>query len=77
MKKIRNVEHYFRNGGRGKKRRMMEGVNSNIIYLIYYKNFCKCHNVPPPSTTKILKIKKPNLQKKKKTYCKMDFSNFR
>jgi hypothetical protein len=23
---------------------MMEGVNSTIIY---YKNFCKCHNVPP------------------------------
>jgi hypothetical protein len=22
------------------------GVNSTIIYLIYYKNFCKCHNVP-------------------------------
>jgi hypothetical protein len=27
------------------------GVNSSIIYLIYCKNFCKCHNVPPPSTT--------------------------
>jgi hypothetical protein len=24
------------------------GVNSTMIY---YKNFCKCHNVPPPSTT--------------------------
>jgi hypothetical protein len=23
------------------------GVNSNMIYLIYCKNFCKCHNVPP------------------------------
>jgi hypothetical protein len=22
-----------------------------MIYLIYCKNFCKCHNVPPPSTT--------------------------
>jgi hypothetical protein len=27
------------NGGRG--------VNSSMIYLIYCKNFCKCHNVPP------------------------------
>jgi hypothetical protein len=27
------------------------GVNSNMIYLIYCKNFCKCLNVPPPSTT--------------------------
>jgi hypothetical protein len=25
------------------------GVNS--VYLIYFKNFCKCHSVPPPSTT--------------------------
>jgi hypothetical protein len=25
---------------------MMEGVNSSMIYLIHYKNFCKCHNVP-------------------------------
>jgi hypothetical protein len=23
----------------------------SMIYLIHYKNFCKCHNVPPPSTT--------------------------
>jgi hypothetical protein len=29
-----------------------DGMNSSKIYLIYFKNFCKCHNVPPPSTTK-------------------------
>jgi hypothetical protein len=23
------------------------GMNSTMIYLIYYKNFCKSHNVPP------------------------------
>jgi hypothetical protein len=28
---------------------MMEGVNSSMIYLIY-KTFCKCYNVPTPST---------------------------
>jgi hypothetical protein len=28
------------------------GVTSSLIYLIYCKNFCKCHNEPPPSTTK-------------------------
>jgi hypothetical protein len=28
-----------------------EGVNSSMIHLIYHKNFCECHNVPPPSTT--------------------------
>jgi hypothetical protein len=36
------------NGGR---------VNSTMIYLIHYKNFCKCHNVHSPSTT-IKKFKK-------------------
>jgi hypothetical protein len=27
------------------------GVNSSMIYLIHYKNFCKCHNLSSPSTT--------------------------
>jgi hypothetical protein len=30
---------------------MTEGVNSSMIYLIYCKNFRKCHNIPSPSTT--------------------------
>jgi hypothetical protein len=25
-------------------------VNSSMIYLVYCKNFYKCHNVPPSST---------------------------
>jgi hypothetical protein len=29
-----------------------EVVNSSMIYLIRCKNLCKCHNVPPSSTTK-------------------------
>jgi hypothetical protein len=33
------------------KKRMVEGVNSCMIYLIHCMNLCKCHNVPPPSTT--------------------------
>jgi hypothetical protein len=33
--------NYSRNGRRGEKRKM----------VTYCKNFCKCHNVPPPSTT--------------------------
>jgi hypothetical protein len=37
--------------GEGGRRKVVEGVNSNMIYLIYCKNFCKCHNVSPPSTT--------------------------
>jgi hypothetical protein len=32
---------------------MMEGVNSSMIYLIHYKNFCKCRNVPPAHQQKI------------------------
>jgi hypothetical protein len=23
------------------------GVNSSMTYLIYYKNLCECHSVPP------------------------------
>jgi hypothetical protein len=48
--KMRHVETIPRMG-RGAQRRMMEGENSSMIYLIYCKNFYKCHNVPPPSTT--------------------------
>jgi hypothetical protein len=34
------------------------GLNSSMIYLIYCKNFCKCHNVPQPSTIIKKKLKK-------------------
>jgi hypothetical protein len=37
-------------------RRGMKGVNSDMIYLIHCKKFCKCQNVPLPRTT-IKKIK--------------------
>jgi hypothetical protein len=30
---------------------MGEGVNSSMIYLIYCKYFCGCHNVSSPSIT--------------------------
>jgi hypothetical protein len=43
---------------------MVEGVNSNMIYLIYCKNFCKCHNVPPSSTT--IKKKEKIMEEKPK-----------
>jgi hypothetical protein len=36
-------------GGGGKE--SGRGMNSSIIYLIHCKNFCKCHNVSPLSTT--------------------------
>jgi hypothetical protein len=34
----------------------MEGTNSSVIYLIYCKNICKCHNVPQPSAIIIIII---------------------
>jgi hypothetical protein len=34
---------------------MMERVNSTTIYSIYYKIFCKCHNVPLKNKDKIEK----------------------
>jgi hypothetical protein len=34
------------------------GVNSSMMYLIHCKNLHKCYNVPPPSTTIILKFRK-------------------
>jgi hypothetical protein len=37
---------------------MVEGVNSSMIYLIYCKNFCKCHSTLPNTT-----IKKENFKK--------------
>jgi hypothetical protein len=38
----------------------MEEVNPSMIHLIHCKNFCKCHNVPPPGKT----IKKNEREKK-------------
>jgi hypothetical protein len=31
--------------------RALEVVDWSMMYLIHYKNLCKCYNVPPPSTT--------------------------
>jgi hypothetical protein len=42
----------FQEWGEKGWKKMMEGVNLIMIFLINYKNFCKCHNVPLPSTTK-------------------------
>jgi hypothetical protein len=40
--KMRSVETIMKSVG--EKRRMVEGMNSTVIY---YKNFYKYHNVPP------------------------------
>jgi hypothetical protein len=54
-------------------KRMMERVNSTMIYLIYYKNFCKCHNVPPPRTT--IKKKKKELPQVFQSHYIISYSN--
>jgi hypothetical protein len=41
--------------GRGRDRRMVEGVNSSMIYLIYCKNFCKCQCTPTQHNNKKIK----------------------
>jgi hypothetical protein len=41
--KMRHIETISRMEGDG-IRRIMEQVNSTMIYC---KNFCKCHNIPP------------------------------
>jgi hypothetical protein len=48
--KMRPVETVPGMGGQGIKEND-GGVNSSTIYLIYCKNFYKCHNVPLSSTT--------------------------
>jgi hypothetical protein len=42
-KRPQNIWAVKENGG---------GVNSSMIYLIYCKNLCKCHNASLPNTTK-------------------------
>jgi hypothetical protein len=38
-------------------KRMMEEMNSSMIYLMYCKNFCKCHMFLHPENNTKLKIK--------------------
>jgi hypothetical protein len=47
------------------------GGNSSMIYLIHCKNFCKCYNVPPLSTT--IKKKKKDEHTKKYINQKINF----
>jgi hypothetical protein len=47
--------------GEGRKKESGGGVNSSMIYLIHCKNFCKSHNVLPPSS--IIKKKKESVLK--------------
>jgi hypothetical protein len=37
---------------------MMVGVNSSMTYLMYCKNFCKCHNVPQHNYKKLPEVLK-------------------
>jgi hypothetical protein len=51
-----------------KENEMMEGVNSTMIYLVYYKNFYKCHNGPLAQPFKKLKINKEIRRKQMKKF---------
>jgi predicted adenine nucleotide alpha hydrolase (AANH) superfamily ATPase len=48
VKSVDTLKHVYHlqkeKKGRGGSKRMMEEVNSTMIY---FKNFCKCHNVLP------------------------------
>jgi hypothetical protein len=51
-------------------RRMMEEMNSSMIYLIHCKNLCKCHNVLLPSIIIIIIIiKKVGLARSRSIQC--------
>jgi hypothetical protein len=54
MEKMRPTDTTPGIGG-GKLKRMAERVNSSTMYLIYCRNFCKCHNVSPSKVIKYLK----------------------
>jgi hypothetical protein len=44
---------------------MIEGVNSIMMYLIYCKNFCKCHNVSLAQQFKKIFLKKKKPRRKR------------
>jgi hypothetical protein len=55
--KMRSVETIPGMRERGLKE-MVDRVKSSMIYLIYCKNFCKCHNVPLLSIINVYMYKK-------------------
>jgi hypothetical protein len=84
LKNILNILKAITSQSEMQRKRIVDGINSSVIYLIYCKNFCKCHNVFPPSTT----IKKEHFsfsfylklyRSKKKTFniFKVCFFNFK
>jgi hypothetical protein len=48
----------FQKWGKGDEGEQWRGMNSRMINMTYCKNFCKCRNVLPPSTTTIIIIKR-------------------
>jgi hypothetical protein len=42
---------------------MMQGLDSSMIHLIFYKDFCKYNNGPLPSTIKTI-LRRPHLSEK-------------
>jgi hypothetical protein len=58
MQKVIPVGTVPRMGGGEGDERAVDQVKPSMIYLIHCKSLCKCYNVPPPSTTRILKKEK-------------------
>jgi hypothetical protein len=54
---------YCKNKRDGGLKRMMEGVNLSMIYLIHCRNLCTCYNIPIPSTTIKEKKREKRLQR--------------
>jgi hypothetical protein len=56
-RKVNKCVHMYVNAGtvpgmgRGSIKENGGRMNSSMIHSIRCKNLCKCHNVPPPSTT--------------------------
>jgi hypothetical protein len=49
--RIRGNEGWGGMKDEGEWGRMVEGMNSSLICCTHCENFCKCHNIPPSSTT--------------------------
>jgi hypothetical protein len=50
--KMRSVE-LFQEWEEGGIKKMVEGENSTMMYLMYCENFCKCRKVPQHNSKKL------------------------
>jgi hypothetical protein len=53
--KMRHVEIVPGMGEQGDKRECCRGLNSSMMHLVHYKNFCKCNNIPSAQYNSVMK----------------------